>query len=303
MKNSSRTISGLDIQREYISVAQYSPDENAVELVAIQPVSIIPGADLGDQISDDLRELKSKFKFNSPDIVCSVPSEYAIVKHLQIDADDPTPEESLNWELSQQLINGLDDFVFDFQESMQKSADLKNFLAVAYRNETVHGVFSALKKIKLNPLIMDLDIFALVNIFEVNYREKLEFPSVIIHSENDKTKLILCRDGELCDFEFFNHDSNSLDPINFAEKTRSELDKLLSLNYSLLENNPVGIYYTGSLYTHQQYADNLISKLGNGELLDPFLKIECKVGIGDDQLQAYKSQLAVAVGLAYRGNT
>jgi Tfp pilus assembly PilM family ATPase len=302
MKNTSKTISGLDIQREYMSVAQYSRDENAVLLVAIQPVSIIPGGDLGEQIADDLKELRNKFKFTSPDIVCALPSEYASVKHLQIDNDDTNPEESLKWELGQQLVSNIDDYLFDFQENMQKTPNLKDYLAVAYRQDTIAGISNVLRKVKLNPVVIDLDIFALVNVFEANYKEKLEFPSVIIHSESDKTKLILCRNGEFIDFECFIHDANISDPYSFAERTRVELDKLLSINYSVLEDNPVGIYLTGSMYAHDQHSEVLISKLGNGEILDPFKNIGCRIGVDQNQLQAVKSQLAVAVGLAYRGN-
>jgi Tfp pilus assembly PilM family ATPase len=303
MKNSSKTISGLDIQREYVSVAQYSHDENAVLLVAIQPVSIIAGRDLGEQISDDLKELRGKFKFTNPDIVCSIPSEYAVVKHIKIDNEDETPQDALEWELSQQVIGSIDEYVFDFQETGVVTDTQKSFLAVAYRKDTVHSISSTIKKIRLNPIVVDLDIFALINVFEANYPEKIEFPAVIIHSENDKTKQILTRNGEFIDYECFEHETGSLDPLSFAEKNRSELDKLLSLNYSVLENNPVGIFFTGSMYSQQQYCDVIIDKLGNGELLDPFRKIGCRVGVGEEQLKTYKSQLAVAVGLAYRGNT
>ena len=302
MKNSSKTISGLDIQREYVSVAQYSHEENAVLLVAIQPVSIIAGGDLGEQISDDLKELRGKFKFTSPDIICSIPSEYAIVKYLQVDNEDQNPQDSLEWELSQQVVGSIDEYVFDFQETDIRSDTQKSFLAVAYRKSTVNSISSCIKKVRLNPVVVDLDIFALINVFEANYPEKLEFPAVIIHSENDKTKLILTRNGDFIDYECFEHETGFLDPLTFAEKNRSELDKLLSLNYSVLENNPVGIFFTGSMYAQEQYCNVIVDKLGNGELLDPFRKIGCRVGVDEDQLKTYKSQLAVAVGLAYRGN-
>ncbi len=301
MKNTTKTISGLDIQSEYMSVAQYSPEENAVLLVAIQPASINPGTDLGEQITDDLKELRSKFKFTSADIVCALPSEYAAVKHLQIDIDDTTPEETLKWELGQNLVSNIDEYVFDFQENRQKAPKLKDFLAVAYRQETVAGISNALRKVKLNPVVIDLDIFGLVNVFEANYQDKLEFPSVIIHSESDKTKIILCKNGEFVDFECFIHDTNISDPYSFSERARIELDKLLSINYSILEGNPVGIYLTGSMYAHEQHSEVLISKLGNGELLDPFRNVGCRIGVDENQLQAVKTQLAVAVGLAYRG--
>ncbi len=301
MKNSSRPISGLDIQREYISVAQYSQEDNAVELVAIHPVSLINGSDLGEQLGDELKELKSKFKFTSPDIVCSIPSEHAIVKYLTVDTTDINPLDSLEWELSQQIIGSIKDYVFDFQEYDTRPDDTRHYLAVAYRKDTVQSISSALKRVRLNPLIVDLDVFALINVLEVNYPERIELPSVIIHSENNKTKLILTKKGVYIDYECIEYENGLPDPDNLADLSKSEIDKLLSLNNQVIDNN-ISIFCTGSLFGQSSYNDAIVNGLGSVELLNPFRKIECRVGVNEDKLKTYISQLAVAVGLAYRGN-
>lgn len=302
MKNSSQAISGLDIQREYISVVQYSHEDNAVELVAIHPVSLINGSDLCEQLSDELKELKSKFKFSSPNIVCSIPSEHAIVKYLTVDISDNNPQDSLEWELSQQVIGPIEDYVFDFQEYDTRPDDTKNYLVVAYRKDTVQCISSTLKKVRLKPLVVDLDVFALINVLEVNYPEKKENPSVIIHSENNKTKFILTKKGLFIDYECIEYENGLPDPYGLADLGKSEINKLISINSQVVENNAVSIFYTGSLFGQSSYNDAIASELGGGELINPFRKIECRVGLNEDQLKTYISQLAVAVGLAYRGN-
>ncbi len=302
MKNASTILSGLDIQRDYLSIAQYSQEEKAVQLVAIQPVSLINGGDLGEQLTGELKELKSKFKFSSPDIICSIPSEYAVIKHLTIDKNDENPQDSLEWEMSQQVLGSLDEYVYDFQEINSGSEKIKNYLSVAYRKSNINSISSTLKSVRLNPVVIDLDIFALINVIEANYPEKLDNPSVIIHSETTKTKIILSIAGTFSDYEYFDFGNASPEPEEFADKCKTELEKIITLNQNTFDKNPINIFYTGSLLGQYPYSNALVSSLGSGELINPFRRIGCRVGVDQDQLNSYISQLAVAVGLAYRGN-
>lgn len=302
MKKASKIISGLDIQSEYMSVAQYSHDENAVLLVAIQPVSLTGGADIGEQLSDDIKELKTNFKFSSPDIVCSIPSECAIIKRLPVEIDEENPDEVLEWELSQQVIGSIDEYVFDFQEIGLRNDNAKDYLTVAYRKDIIDGIVAKFKGVKLNPYIVDLDIFALVNVFEANYRDRIANPALIIHGENDKTKLVLTANGNFIDHECFDYANGSLEVRSYIERLRNETDRFLGLNSSAIENSSVNLFLTGALFGQPGYSDGVIATFGNGELLNPFRKIGCRVGVDEEKMQSYMTQLAVAVGLAYRGN-
>ncbi|MDO5576236.1 MAG: pilus assembly protein PilM [Fibrobacter sp.] len=301
MKKKSRYISGLDIQKDYISIAQYSIDESAVLLIAIQPVSQQKkNARFWENSVEELKNLKGKFKFQSPDLVFSVPSEYAIVKRIKADNDEDSLDELVRWELKQNLNDSIDDYLLDYQE-LSSDESHKEYLAVAYRKDTVEPIFSVLKSVKLKPVVLDLDIFALINVFEANYEEYLSVPSVIVYGEMEKTKLILCKDGEFIDFQCFEYNYGVLEPDTYSQMVKKEVFRILSING--YDFSATKLFLSGSVFSQTEYTESISRQMdGNGELLDPFKKIACRVGIDEERLRAYLPQLSVSVGLALRGN-
>jgi Tfp pilus assembly PilM family ATPase len=302
MKTSRKYLSGLDIQSDYMSIAQYSPQENAVLSVVIQPFSVDKGADCWECAEQELKKLKNKFRFYSPEVACSLPSEHAIIKHIQLESVQTEVDELIEWELAQQIIEPIDEYSFDFQECSSEEGDLKNYLTVAFRNTLVERFSILLKAMKLNPAIIDLDAFAIINTFEANYRERLYTPAVIVHGESEKTKIILTRNGDYIDMDCFNYPYESLNADTYSMQLQSEINRLLALNQKIDVQPRVGLYFTGSLFSQVEFRDAVLAKMGNGELLYPFRKIGCRIAIDSDQLMTYAPQLAVAVGLALRGN-
>ena len=294
----SGKISGLDIQKEYISVAQYSPEENCVDLVAIQPLSTEKSVDFLQGASDGLKELKGKFKFSKPDVICSLQSENAIIKRLKIDSNESEPAESIEWELSQQVIGSIEEYSFDFQ-SVSSNSD--EYLAVAYRTQSIDALSSMIKSLRLNPLIIDLDVFALVNVFEANYREKISQPAVLIHAEPEKSRLVLTTNGMFIDSETFDY-TYGTEADSYAGVIYEEYMKLMAFNSGKFQAGSEGLYFTGSLFTQPEYCEAVIRRFGKGEELYPFRKIDSRIGVDEAQLKTYASQLAIAVGLALRGN-
>ncbi|NLD98819.1 MAG: pilus assembly protein PilM [Fibrobacter sp.] len=302
MKTAPRFISGIDIQSDYISIAQYSPDENAVLSVAIQPVTGTAKG-LWENAGHEFKRLKQAFKFHSPDVVCSVPMEYAILKHIEAETAVADPEELIEWELSQQIIGSIEEYSYDYQEcSLKNSENCKDFLAVAYRNETIRNLTAMLKGYKLNPGIVDLDVFALINVFEINYPEYKSVPSIIIHGEADKTKIIFTLEGMYLDGGCIEHSKSIETPMQYSGIVNTEINRILSFNNAFTGQPGIGLFFTGSLLSQQDFADAVAAIYGCGQLLSPFRKIECRVGGQGDKMREHASKLAVAVGLALRGN-
>lgn len=301
MKIRTRSIGGLDIQKEYISIAQYKPDEHAVALVAIQPIQIGDSADMWSVIQQQMKELRSKFKFASSDVVCSLPSDSAVVKRIQLDEDENDVEGTLTWELSQNIIGSIDEYSFDFQETgLSPESRSKDYLAVAYRNQVVNQLTSVTKGVKLNPVVIDLDIFALINVFEANYKELLSTPTLIIHGENDCTKVVLTQQGNFLDYTSFNNIGAGMDPAAFAERLQEEIAVFLTGKNML--GQEMQYYAAGALFADPLFVNATAQQLGHLEILFPFRKVGCHIGVEEERLRSYASQLAVAVGLALRGN-
>ncbi|NLG16157.1 MAG: pilus assembly protein PilM [Fibrobacter sp.] len=302
MKNDFRYISGLDIQSDYISVAQYSSEQDAVLLIAIQPISAAKSPDLLTNAETELRGLKNKFKFHSPNVVCSIPSEYAIIKHLCVDSDEPDLREAVQWEIAQQVIGTVEQYSFDFEECRNPDDDSRRVLAAAYRNDSVRNLSSMLKNVKLNPVVLDLDIFALINVYEANYKENLHFDTVLVHSEGEKTKLVLTKNGQYLDCEIFEYEYDSLEPATYLQRLQGEINRFASINNIDDGEGILRVMFSGSLFSQQEYRASARGFMGSGEILNPFRIISCKAGIDGERLAQYSPQLAVAVGLALRGN-
>lgn len=301
MKTLKKYLSGLDIQSDYMSIAQYSSQENAVLSVAIQPLSTEDGGDNWECAGAELKKLKGKFKFYSPDVACSLPTEFAVIKHMQVEHDEADIQGYIEWELSQQIIGSLDEYTFDFQQNGEDAA-FKSYLTVAFRNAYVDRFSTLLKGMKLHPQVIDLDVFAIINTFEANYRERIYTPAVIVHGENEKTKIILTRNGTYLDLECFNYPYESMGAVEYAERLQTEINRFLALNSTIDVQPRMSLYLTGSLFTQMEYRESVCSKMGSGELLYPFRKVGCRISIDNDQLMVYAPQLSVAVGLALRGN-
>ena len=301
MKSSHKVFSGLDIQKEYLTIAQYAPDEHSVMLVAIQPISNPSETSSLESASEELRTLKSKFKFANTNVNCSIPGEYAIVKKAPVDHGENDITGALKWELEQQIIGEVDEYIFDFDKFGTGTDGLEEYLVVAYRRDKINELATLLKRNKLSLSIVDLDVFAMINVYEANYDDYLQQPVLLVHAENEKAKLILTHQGKYIDFECFDYDYGP-DPQAFAGRLKDEAQRLCLL--SAFPNGAVGvpIFSAGTLFTQEDFGPSVASYVGEVSLLDPFRKISCRVGVDNVQLSTYLPQLSVAVGLALRGN-
>jgi Tfp pilus assembly PilM family ATPase len=190
--------------------------------------------------------------------------------------------------------------MFDFEETAaDTAAGIKRYLVAAYRKEYVDRLAGMVKKIKLEPRVVDLDIFGLVNAFEANYPEKADLPVLLIHCENRMIKLVLSRNGAFLDYHCFEHNAPFLDPDQYGSALAAELERFRQMS-------PQGgmtreIYLTGSFFKSAENRSIVMQAIKGAEMLNPFKEIKCQLeGIDEKQLLEHSTQLAVATGLALR---
>ena len=301
MKQTQKYVSGLDIQPDYLTIAQYAPDEHAVMLVAIQPISRENGTSPLEAAGRELGTLKNRFKFADADVNSSLPGDYAIVKKVPVDPEDKAIETALAWELGQHIIGSVDEYMFDYELCGRSADGLQEYLIVAYRREHVAYLTELLKRQKLTPGVVDLDLFALINVFEANYPEYGAQPVALLHAETEKAKLVVTHHGKYIDHECFDYHPGT-DPQTFAERLKTEKQRLCSLATLSEGGSGIPVFASGGLFIQDGFLDIAASVAGNVSLLHPFRKIGCRVGVDNDQLSAYVAQLSVAVGLSLREN-
>lgn len=297
MKASKDTYYGLDIQKEYIAVVQYSLKSNAVTLVALQPIS----GSGADSTSKELGTLKSKFKFLNPQVNCSLPVEHAVVKTIPVDSHDSNTEQALTWELEQNIIGSTDEYIFDYQQFDSTTKNTSLFQAVAYRKDRINALSSLLKSHKLVPQCIDLDVFALVNVFEASYPELIGQPAVIVHAESADARILLTHHGKLIDYECIRFDPEP-DPQLLSNLLTTIFPRLGYASGSAVNIGQTPFFAAGSLFSQDGFIDSIKHFIPGISLLHPFKTIECRIGVDEEKLASYLAQLCVAVGLAIRGD-
>jgi Tfp pilus assembly PilM family ATPase len=302
MKAETAGICGLDLQKNYFSIVQYAASERAVTLLSIQPFPESGDVDRWKIWKKQIQRSRGRLRFFSPSVVCGMPAEYAVVKLIPVDEGEIRVEETIEWELGQHLGRPLDEFVYDVQEEEANAvtgAGARKVLAVAYRQELIHRMTGIVRGVRMRPVVVDLDIFGLVNAFSANYPERTAAMSLIVHSEFENTKLVLTRNGRFSNYHCFEHASGSVDPAGFAALLSAEIGRFLTAAKE--SSSKPALYITGSYFQQDISREAFLEKVSGAEILDPFRSIKCQVKIDEQQFQSYSTQLAVAVGLALRG--
>ena len=292
-------VCGIEIKKECISLVQYSPGDDAVVNASI----IVRPLDDADPSGDDWAVLKTKFRKMTATIQCrgqaaaiSLPAEHAVVKKVVLDRDEENVAEAIGWDISQHIIGTLDEYVYDFEASATTDPAKALYLAVAYRSGQVSTMKALLKSVRLLPIVVDLDMFALIDAFEANYAQQIARPAVIVSGGEESSKVILTKSGAFVDFEEFEHGGRHLSPDDYADAVRR----------TIAANFPKGvkganIFLSGALFAQQQFCEEVIQRLGNASLLNPFNTVKSKIEIPDDDLVKCLPYLGVSVGLALRG--
>lgn len=300
MASHSNTISGLDINSTNICYTRCVPKDKVVSNICIQPLEI-DSEDYWESVNAGFDEFLKEIKIPGENIVASLCGENAIIKKIIIDSDETDIDNAIEWELSQQIVGSIDEYVFDYQRINNEPAGyFQNFLVVGYRSSSVTRITKLLRAKKLKPLIIDLDIFALINVYEINYEDRLSSPALIIYSEPSKTKVILTNNGNFIDLNIFDHSDDTQTPEGFIKILNNCIKKAFACNAEFSGADTVRIYLAGSYFYQPEITDSVIENVKNSEILYPFRKISCSAGMDDKKLLEFAPQLAVSVGLAFR---
>lgn len=294
------TINGFDISSTHIYHAKSILDEKEIVNVGIQTLDIEENG-FWNGVRSGFSQLVQKGKLGGENVIVCLPGEYAIIKKIKIESDESAVEETIIWELSQQIIGSIDEYVYDYQRVVTQNSDgLDEYLVVGYRTVAINRISQLIRANKVQPLVIDLDIFALINVFEMNYDDILSSPSIIVYSDFNKTKVILTQNGTFIDIDFIDHPSKTVDTQTFITKLTTRIRQLCSYNENFSDTAEPKVYVTGMYYSETEVLSGVADAVKNVEILDPFRKIRCNAGMSEEEIRKYGPQLAVAVGLACR---
>jgi type IV pilus assembly protein PilM len=171
---------GIDIGSSSVKLVELKETKKGYQLknfgVAPLPSEAIVDGVIMDSgaIADAIRNLVTNLKVKVKDVVTSVSGHSVIIKkiNLPVMTDDELAE-SIQWEAEQFIPFDINDVNIDFQ--IMTGADSEDqgqmeVLLVAVKKDMINDYVTLLNQVGLNPVVVDVDSFAIENMFEVNYQ-------------------------------------------------------------------------------------------------------------------------------------
>ncbi len=173
-----KDIIGLDIGSANIKTVQLKELKTGYQLENIGVAPLLPELIVDGSILDSLRvvesikELISEKNFKVKDTAISVSGHSSvIIKRVALpQMSEEELSESIKFEAEQYIPFDIDDVNLDFQILGQREEqDQMDVLIVAAKKDKINEYVSVVREAGLNPVIVDLDAFALENMYEINY--------------------------------------------------------------------------------------------------------------------------------------
>ena len=169
---------GVDIGSHAVKVCQLKRTEKGYTVVNLGS-SVLPEGAVDDGTLNDpeavgsvIAELFSNLKINSKKVGFSISGYSVIVKKVNLSVmDEEKLEEHIMAEAEQYIPFDIDDVYLDFQDLKTNTSetDRTDVMLVAAKKEIVDGYIEMLESLGLQPVIVDVDGFALENTYECNH--------------------------------------------------------------------------------------------------------------------------------------
>ena len=167
----------LDIGSTFIKLVQLKGSGKNYSLVKFGMIPlpaevIVEGAVMdANRVSEAIKELLVAQKIKTKEVVLSVSGSSVIIKRISIaDMTDEELAESIKWEAEQYIPFSIDDVNVDFQKLGPGAAEGQaDVLLVAVKKDKINDYVNLVKDAGLEPVVVDVDAFALANMCELNY--------------------------------------------------------------------------------------------------------------------------------------
>lgn len=177
----SRQVVGLDIGSSAIKLVQIKETRQGGELQKVRQKPLKRGIMEAGVVNDAaaltnvLREVVREAGIPLSRVAISVAGSAVMIKPIQVPQMEMEElEEQLIWEAEQYIPYDLDEIYFDYEvlashESTGGEAPQMTVLLIAARKDVIEERVAIVRQAGLNPCIVDVDSFALVNMYHFNY--------------------------------------------------------------------------------------------------------------------------------------
>jgi type IV pilus assembly protein PilM len=169
---------GLDIGTSSIKVAELKETKKGYSLenfgmISLPPEAIVDGALMNSPaIVEAIQTLISERKIKVKDVATSVSGASVMIRKISLPVIPPEElDDQIQWEAEQYIPFNLSDVNLAY-EVLNPGDDEGNMeiLLVAAKKDMINDYMAVITEAGLNPVIMDLDAFSVLNSYEINYQ-------------------------------------------------------------------------------------------------------------------------------------
>ncbi|HPI92596.1 MAG TPA: type IV pilus assembly protein PilM [Deltaproteobacteria bacterium] len=341
-----KNLLGLDIGSQSIKMVDIEKTRSGYHLKALGlgliPAECIVDKDIMDSetVVDTVKNLRENLKVRARGSATAISGHSVIVKKAELPLmSEGELRQTLPIEAEQYIPFDINDVYLDtfiLGESIERS-DMMDVLFVAAKKELVDEYTSAVRNAGLKPMLIDIDVFSIETMYEINYPDAPESIVALVDAGASMINVNVLKDGmsifardismggrqltERIQREFnvsferaeniktgANIEGIDLEKINYifkmaAETYVQEIRRTLDFFLSTMVNENIEKIYMSGGSSRIPGLTKLLEKQMEipVEMVNPFNNIKWDDRVFDPEYMAYIApQMAVAVGLALR---
>jgi type IV pilus assembly protein PilM len=334
----------LDIGSSSVKLAEVQQGPSGPRVLAIGVAPLPPGAVQSNVVQEQepvvqaIRSLIADRGVKAEQAITAVPGPAVIVKKIILPAESGAAVETAVLAEAGNLIpDSLDRVNLDYQVvDWMESGNKMEVLVIAVKRDIINSYTDAIRAAQLEPVLVDVDYFALENMFELNYDPPSTHPVALVNIGARYSSINILKEGrstftgdvavggaeysdalsrqlglspELAEAAKLGRATGGVDPAavepvlsSVTEFIVEEIQRALSFFWTAATDEPLGgVVLSGGTARMPGLSDQLRQRLQcQVEIADPFRRVPIARAADQELAQEVGPALAVAVGLATR---
>lgn len=177
-KQAKKGLVGLDIGSSSVKAVELQKKGSGLQLLNLgfenlQPDTIVDGQIMElNNVSNVIASIFSQHQIKTPRVAAGVSGHSVIVKNIVLpQMSEEELRESFSWHAEEHIPFDIADVNLDYQLT-GNSSDALNVLMAACKSDKIANVKQAIQLAGKQPVVIDIDAFALQNCYEVNYHPR-----------------------------------------------------------------------------------------------------------------------------------
>lgn len=203
LRKKPKTVAGLDIGASSIKLLKMEKKEGSYTLQALGIKEVSIDTMVEEEIKDrdalifHIQSLVDQVDPKIKDVAISIAGHGVITDKITMDKKtEIEAEQAILFEAEQRSPFDVEDVTIDYQIiKIDEETNKMDVLLVAARNDYLKTYLDLITDCGLNPVIVDTDVFAIFNAYELNYQPDPSKVITLLNVGFDTTNMIFLKDG------------------------------------------------------------------------------------------------------------